>query len=110
MADSAQKAAGKEPAAVAELLWQEAVQIADRDVAINKSLGDVGAELIPGEADILTHCNAGALATVGYGTALGVVRSAAAQGKSIVYAGNTPISTGCQAHAWELQQDNIPVT
>ncbi|HHU29131.1 MAG: S-methyl-5-thioribose-1-phosphate isomerase [Bacillota bacterium] len=112
MADSAQKAAGKEPAAVAELLWQEAVQIADRDVAINKSLGDVGAELIPGEADILTHCNAGALATVGYGTALGVVRSAAAQGKKVsVYAGETrPYLQGARLTAWELRQDNIPVT
>ena len=79
---------------------------------MNRAIGDYGAALIqPGQC-ILTHCNAGALATAGYGTALGVIRSAWKQGKNIrVMADETrPVLQGARLTAWELQQDGIPVT
>jgi len=90
----------------------EAQHIADEDVEINRRMGAFGAEVIPQDANILTHCNAGSLATVDYGTTLGVVRSAHSQGKNIhVWADETrPRLQGARLTAWELMQDNIPMT
>jgi methylthioribose-1-phosphate isomerase len=82
------------------------------DVAANQSMGRHGQELIPARATVLTHCNAGALATAGFGTALGVIRAAVAAGKRIeVFADETrPFLQGARLTAWELQRDGIPVT
>ena len=93
-------------------LLAEARTIHAEDVAANRAMGDFGAELIQGPTDIITHCNAGALATGGYGTALGVVRSAHAAGKvRMVYADETrPWLQGSRLTAWELAQSGIPVT
>ncbi len=90
----------------------EAELIAEEDVAINRALGDVGASLLADGDVVLTHCNAGRLACVSWGTALGVIRSAAAQGKRIsVYSCETrPLFQGSRLTAWELTEDNIPVT
>jgi methylthioribose-1-phosphate isomerase len=92
-------------------LLAEAKSIHAEDVAANRAMGDFGAALIQGPTDIITHCNAGALATGGYGTALGVVRSAHAAGKlRMVYADETrPWLQGSRLTAWELQQSGIPV-
>ncbi|MFP3870079.1 MAG: S-methyl-5-thioribose-1-phosphate isomerase [Syntrophobacteria bacterium] len=102
-------------AAVAELqdlLAQQADQVLAEDQAINKAIGRHGQVVIPDGATVLTHCNAGALATAGYGTALGVVRAARDLGKQVrVLADETrPFLQGSRLTAWELQQDNIPVT
>lgn len=93
-------------------LLREALAIHEEDRAANRRLGDLGAELIEGLTDIVTHCNAGAIATGGYGTALGVVRSAFAAGKvRRVYADETrPWMQGARLTAWELMHDGIPVT
>lgn len=93
-------------------LVAEAQAIADEDVETNRRMGHFGAELLHDGNAILTHCNAGRLATVDYGTALGVVRAAVEQGKCIhVYADETrPRSQGARLTAWELMQDGIPVT
>lgn len=93
-------------------LLAEAKTIHLEDVAANRAMGDFGAALIQGPTDIITHCNAGALATGGYGTALGVVRSAFAAGKvRMVYADETrPWLQGSRLTAWELAQSGIPVT
>ncbi len=93
-------------------LLAEARTVHEEDVAANRAMGDFGAELIQGPTDIITHCNAGALATGGYGTALGVVRSAHAAGKvRMVYADETrPWLQGSRLTAWELAQSGIPVT
>ncbi len=93
-------------------LLAEACHIADEDIEINRRLGRHGAELIPDGSRILTHCNAGALATAGYGTALGVIRAAMEAGKKIsVIADETrPWLQGARLTTWELMQDNIPVT
>jgi methylthioribose-1-phosphate isomerase len=82
------------------------------DVEANRAIGRLGQELIPEKAQILTHCNAGALATAGYGTALGVVRAAVEAGKRVhVLADETrPFLQGARLTAWELEKDNIPVT
>ncbi|MDF0594319.1 S-methyl-5-thioribose-1-phosphate isomerase [Methanotrichaceae archaeon M04Ac] len=90
----------------------EAELIAGEDVSINKALGEVGASLLEDGDVVLTHCNAGRLACVDWGTALGVIRSAVAQGKKIsVYACETrPLFQGSRLTAWELSEDNIPVT
>ena len=95
-----------------DLLLKEAQNILDEDIAMNKAIGAHGARLIGDGQHILTHCNAGALATAGYGTALGVVRAAWEQGKKIhVYADETrPVLQGARLTAWELMQDHIPVT
>ena len=100
------------PATIAERLLLEAHAILAEDVAANRRMGDLGAALVPDDARILTHCNAGALATAGHGTALGVIRSAAAAGKRVaVFADETrPVLQGARLTAWELQQDGIPVT
>lgn len=93
-------------------LLDEAIEIAADDEHINKAMGRHGQVLFPQQGRILTHCNAGALATGGYGTALGVIRAAIEAGKEItVYADETrPFWQGARLTAWELQQDNIPVT
>jgi len=93
-------------------LMGESQTILDEDIALCKSMGRHGADLIQGGQTILTHCNAGALATAGYGTALGVIRAAWEQGKKIeVIADETrPVLQGARLTAWELMQDNIPVT
>jgi methylthioribose-1-phosphate isomerase len=86
--------------------------IHDEDVASCRALGAFGAEVVPADARILTHCNAGALATAGYGTALGVIRGAVAQGKHVVvFADETrPFLQGARLTAWELVRDGIETT
>jgi len=93
-------------------LEAEARKIHDADVASCRAMGALGAELIPERARILTHCNAGALATAGYGTALGVIRAAAEQGKQVaVLADETrPFLQGARLTAWELVKDGIDTT
>jgi methylthioribose-1-phosphate isomerase len=93
-------------------LKAEADRVLDEDLAACKSIGRHGASLVPDGKGILTHCNAGGLATAGYGTALGVVRAALAQGKQCeIFAGETrPWLQGARLTAWELLQDGIPVT
>jgi len=95
-----------------ERLLQEALLIAEEDERINRNMGKNGAALIPEQARILTHCNAGALATAGYGTALGVIRAAVEAGKKVaVLADETrPWLQGARLTAWELMRDGIPVT
>jgi methylthioribose-1-phosphate isomerase len=97
---------------VKDLLFDESQRILEEDIAMNKAMGVHGASLIQPGDQILTHCNAGALATAGYGTALGVIRAAWDQGKNIrVFADETrPVLQGARLTAWELMQDNIPVT
>jgi methylthioribose-1-phosphate isomerase len=93
-------------------LVAEAQQIRLEDIAINQCIGKNGAPLIPDGKTVLTHCNAGALATAGYGTALGVIRAAVAAGKKIdVFADETrPFLQGARLTVWELQHDHIPAT
>jgi methylthioribose-1-phosphate isomerase len=92
-------------------LIDEAINIRLEDIAICQAIGRNGAGLVPDHKTVLTHCNAGALATAGYGTALGVIRSAIAEGKHIdVLADETrPFLQGARLTAWELQHDGIPV-
>jgi methylthioribose-1-phosphate isomerase len=99
-------------AAVKARLEQEAQRILAEDIANNRRMGLHGQALIADHARILTHCNAGALATAGYGTALGVIRAAVEQGKHVqVIADETrPVLQGARLTAWELHKDNIPVT
>jgi len=96
----------------AEAALAEAERVADADVAGNRALGALGAELVPDGARVLTHCNTGSLATVGYGTALGVVRAAHDAGKRLrVWVGETrPVLQGSRLTAWELDRLGIPVT
>ena len=91
-------------------LLAEAHAILAEDLAANRALGDHGAELVPANARILTHCNAGALATAGYGTALGVVRSAHARGKlALLWVDETrPVMQGSRLTAWECVREGIP--
>jgi methylthioribose-1-phosphate isomerase len=98
--------------AIQQRLVDEAVLIKEEDIAINQAMGRHGASLVPDGRTVLTHCNAGALATAGYGTALGVIRAAVASGKQVdVFADETrPFLQGARLTAWELQQDGIPVT
>jgi len=97
---------------IKRLLLEESQRILDEDIAMNRALGRHGAALVKDGQTILTHCNAGALATAGYGTALGVVRAAWEQGKKIrVLADETrPVLQGARLTVWELMQDQIPVT
>ena len=99
-------------AMMADRLLAEAHEILAEDIRINRALGEHGAALLADGARVLTHCNAGALATAGHGTALGVIRSAVASGKRIsVLADETrPFLQGARLTAWELVQDGIPVT
>jgi methylthioribose-1-phosphate isomerase len=99
-------------AEIKEKLLAEAHAMYDEDIAACKTMGAFGGELLPDEGGVLTHCNAGALATCGYGTALGVIRSAVEQGKHIhVFADETrPFLQGARLTAWELMADGIPTT
>ena len=99
-------------AAIQQALLAEALAMLEEDIETNRRMGRFGAELLPQEGTVLTHCNAGALATVGYGTALGVIRAAVEAGKRIhVLADETrPRLQGMKLTAWELAQDGIPVT
>src|SRR6186997_3109616 len=108
-------AAAQGGASVDELkqrLEAESQKIHDEDVSSCKAMGIHGASLVPDEANILTHCNAGALATAGYGTALGVIRAASEQGKKVaVMADETrPFLQGARLTAWELVKDGIDTT
>jgi methylthioribose-1-phosphate isomerase len=100
------------PVDLKDALLSEALQMLDEDIASNRRMGQFGAALLSDNSNVLTHCNAGALATVGYGTALGVIRAAVEGGKRIhVYADETrPRLQGMKLTAWELSQDDIPVT
>ena len=97
---------------IRDALENEAIRIFAEDLAACRTMGDFGAELIPGNAKILTHCNAGALATAGYGTALGVIRSAHRDGKvSMVWVDETrPVLQGARLTAWEMVREGIPAT
>ena len=97
---------------IRERLAVEAQQMRLEDIAINRAIGRNGADLVPDGKTVLTHCNAGALATAGYGTALGVIRAAVESGKKVdVFADETrPFLQGARLTVWELQQDHIPAT
>jgi methylthioribose-1-phosphate isomerase len=93
-------------------LVEEAQRVHAEDIAANEAMGKHGAVLMPASGSVLTHCNAGALATAGYGTALGVIRAAVESGKTLhVYADETrPFLQGSRLTAWELMKDGIPTT
>jgi len=97
---------------VKRLLKEEAQKIYEEDVAANRLLGRLGAKLLRNCSRVLTHCNAGALATAGYGTALGVIRSLKESGKEVEVLVNEtrPFLQGARLTAWELKKDKIPVT
>ena len=97
---------------IKQALVEEAQRMHAEDIAANQAMGRHGATLMPSSGGVLTHCNAGALATCGYGTALGVIRAAVEQGKTIhVYADETrPFLQGSRLTAWELMKDGIPTT
>jgi methylthioribose-1-phosphate isomerase len=100
------------PAAVRDGLREEARAIHDEDLAACRRMGDLGAALLTKPSRVLTHCNAGALATAGYGTALGVIRSAAREGKvaGVIADETRPYLQGARLTAWELTRDGIPTT
>jgi len=102
----------REPKVAAEQLAKAALELFNADLATNLAIGRAGAELVPDGARILTHCNTGALATAGHGTALGVVRSARDAGKrvSVIASETRPYLQGARLTAWELMQERIPVT
>jgi len=106
------RAAGTPLNQIQEKLLAEAHAMYEEDIAACKTMGAFGGELLPAEGGVLTHCNAGALATCGYGTALGVIRAAVEQGKRIhVYADETrPFLQGARLTAWELMADGIATT
>lgn len=106
------EAGEQEPGELKRVLLEEAHLIHREDIEANRCMGNFGLEIMPPGARVLTHCNAGALATAGYGTALGVVRAAHAAGLlERVYADETrPLLQGARLTAWEMVQDNIPVT
>ena len=101
-----------DPAAAADSLTEAALALLHADVETNRAIGRAGAALVPDGARILTHCNTGALATAGHGTALGVVRSARDSGKriSVIATETRPYLQGARLTAWELTQEAIPVT
>jgi len=110
---AAVKAAGQaRPADIAARLLDEAQRIVSADIAANRAMGAHGAALIADGARVFTHCNAGALATAGHGTALGVIRSAVASGKrvSVIVDETRPFLQGARLTAWELGREGIPVT
>src|SRR5262245_66034029 len=96
---------------VADRLIEEALAIQNEDIESNRRMGRFGQELLPNSGTVLTHCNAGALATAGYGTALGVIRAAVESGKRLrVLADETrPFLQGARLPAWELWKDEIDV-
>src|SRR5437667_11338739 len=104
--------AGESVDQIKDRLDREAQLIHDEDVASCRAMGAFGAEVVPSDARILTHCNAGALATAGYGTALGVIRGAVESGKTVaVFADQTrPFLQGARLTAWELVRDGINTT
>src|SRR5215813_13147450 len=106
------RARGRSGEVVREMLRQEAIAIYHEDIASNRALGKFGASLLKARSTVLTHCNAGALATAGYGTALGVIRAAHEAGKQItVVATETrPFLQGARLTAWELKKERIPAT
>ena len=103
---------GQECPRIRNALEKEAVRIFEDDLASCRAMGDLGASLVPVNARILTHCNAGALATAGYGTALGVIRSAHREGKvKMVWVDETrPVLQGARLTAWEMVHEGIPAT
>jgi methylthioribose-1-phosphate isomerase len=103
---------GQDAAGIRAGLLEEAQRIRAEDIAACQAIGKHGAGFMPDKGGVLTHCNAGALATGGYGTALGVIRAAVEAGKDIrVYADETrPLLQGARLTAWELMRDGIPVT
>jgi methylthioribose-1-phosphate isomerase len=103
---------GEPIAEIRRRLVEEAQLVREEDIAINRAIGRNGAPLVPDRKTVLTHCNAGALATAGYGTALGVIRAARESGKDVdVFADETrPFLQGARLTVWELQQDGIPAT
>jgi len=105
-------AQGRDPKAVAEKLVEAALALFHADLETNRAIGRAGAALVPDGARVLTHCNTGALATAGHGTALGVVRSARDAGKriSVIASETRPYLQGARLTAWELTQEGIPVT
>jgi methylthioribose-1-phosphate isomerase len=109
---AALRAAGSSMTEVKERMLAEAHAMYEEDIAACKAMGAFGGALLPEEGGVLTHCNAGALATCGYGTALGVIRSAVEMGKKIkVYADETrPFLQGARLTAWELMEDGIDTT
>lgn len=110
--DKAAAAQHKEPEKIQNLVLAEARRMQQEDIYANRRMGFFGAALLPDSATVLTHCNAGALATAGYGTALGVMRAAKEMGKELhVYVGETrPLLQGTRLTAWELMQEGIPAT
>ncbi|MGA2273520.1 MAG: S-methyl-5-thioribose-1-phosphate isomerase [Bryobacteraceae bacterium] len=104
--------AGQPIGEIRRRLVEEALLVREEDIAICRAIGRHGAALVPDRKTVLTHCNAGALATAGYGTALGIIRSAVEAGKRIdVFADETrPFLQGARLTVWELQQDSIPTT
>lgn len=105
-------AEGAAPGEVADSLFDEVLRIEREDEKVNRAIGAAGAALVPEHARILTHCNAGSLATVFFGTALGVVYAAAEQGKvERVFADETrPVGQGARLTSWELSRAGVPVT
>jgi methylthioribose-1-phosphate isomerase len=103
---------GRPIAEIRRRMIEEALSMREEDIAINRAIGRHGAPLVPDHKTVLTHCNAGALATAGYGTALGVIRAAIESGKQVdVFADETrPFLQGARLTVWELQQDGIPTT
>ena len=103
---------GRSPEVVREVLRQEALAIYHEDIASNRALGAHGAALLKPRTTVLTHCNAGALATAGYGTALGVIRAAheARKSVSVIATETRPFLQGARLTAWELKKERIPVT
>jgi methylthioribose-1-phosphate isomerase len=101
-----------DPGRIKKSLIDEAIRICEEDIAVNRKIGINGRYLIQDGDNILTHCNAGALATAGYGTALGVIRAAVEEGKNIhVFVDETrPVLQGARLTAWELLKENIPAT
>jgi methylthioribose-1-phosphate isomerase len=112
MQEKFESLAQRPAAEIAAALLEEAQQMYREDIAANQAMGRYGATLMPGSGGVLTHCNAGALATCGYGTALGVIRAAIESGKEIhVFADETrPFLQGARLTAWELVKDGIPTT
>jgi methylthioribose-1-phosphate isomerase len=103
---------GQPIAEIRRRLIEEALRVREEDIAICRAIGRHGAALVPDARTVLTHCNAGALATAGYGTALGVIRAAIESGKKVdVFADETrPFLQGARLTVWELEQDGIPTT
>jgi methylthioribose-1-phosphate isomerase len=112
MKDTFAEVAHQSVAEIKHALIQQAQRMHAEDIAANQAMGRHGATLMPSSGGVLTHCNAGALATAGFGTALGVIRAAVAAGKDIhVFADETrPFLQGSRLTAWELMKDGIPTT